>query len=106
MKQEFDPKQQFSKWLAKSGAVYWIFFHTALLIVMSLRPEVSMACVYMGIIVSVVMVFHVWAYTKNSTYEKGLHAILDKTRMEMNFSGKMSSEANGKNSSEDDFING
>ena len=78
-----DPRQQFSKWLAKSGAIYWIVFHTLLLGVMCYRPEVATACVYMAVIVSVVMVFHVWAYTRNSTYEKGLLAILDKTRMEL-----------------------
>lgn len=79
-----DPKEQFSKWLARSGAVYWIIFHSALLVVMSFRPEVANACVYLALIVSVVMVFHVWAYTRNSTYEKGLLALLDKTRMELN----------------------
>ena len=78
-----DPKQQFSKWLARSGAVYWIVFLTLLLLLMYLRPEVSDSCVYLAIIVSVVMIFHVWAYTKNSTYEKALLAILDKTRLEL-----------------------
>lgn len=79
-----DPKQQFSKWLARSGAVYWIIFLTLLLILMYLRPEVATSCVYLAVIVSVVMIFHVWAYTRNSTYEKGLLALLDKTRLELN----------------------
>lgn len=105
MNHYFDPKQQFSKWLAKSGAVYWIFFHTALLGVMCVRPEVAIACVYMAIIVSVVMIFHVWAYTKNSTYEKGLHAILDKTRMELDLSGKSTSHiSNEVNNTINDII--
>lgn len=99
-----DPKQQFSKWLAKSGAVYWIVFMTGLLFVMCLRPEVAIACVYMAIIVSAVMIFHVWAYTKNSTYEKGLLAILDKARMEMNLSGQ--SSTNTFNSSTEQSNNG
>lgn len=93
MSGRMDPRQQFSKWLAKSGAVYWIVFHTALLAVMCVRPETSMACVYLAIIVSAVMVFHVWAYTKNSTYEKGLLALLDKTRMEMSLKGSGTSSA-------------
>lgn len=78
-----NPKEQFSKWLAKSGAIYWIVFHTGLLLLIYFRPEAAMACVYMAIIVSVVMIFHVWAYTKNSTYEKGLLALIDKTQMEL-----------------------
>lgn len=87
-----NPKEQFSKWLAKSGAIYWIVFNSALLLLMYLRPEVAIACVYMAIIVSVVMIFHVWAYTKNSTYEKGMLALIDKTRMELSLksNGKIS----------------
>jgi cobalamin biosynthesis protein CobD/CbiB len=83
MRKRIDPKEQFSKWLAKSGAIYWICFLSALIVVIIIRPEVAIACVYLAIIVSVVMIFHVWAYTKNSTYEKGVLALLDKTRMEL-----------------------
>lgn len=91
MQNKIDPKQQFSKWLARSGAVYWIVFLSALLFVMCIRPEVATSCVYLALIVSAVMIFHVWAYTKNSTYEKGLLALLDKTRIEMDLSAKSSS---------------
>lgn len=96
-----DPKEQFSKWLARSGAVYWIVFHSVLLILMGIRPEVSTACVYMSIIVSCVMIFHVWAYTKNSTYEKALLAILDKTRMEMSLKAGETSEEKDPNKGEE-----
>ena len=92
-----DPRQQFSKWLAKSGSVYWIIFHSALLVVMTIRPEVSMACVYMAIIVSVVMIFHVWAYTRNSIYEKGLLTMLDKTRIEFGIKSEPSEEEGDDN---------
>ena len=101
-----DPKQQFSKWLAKSGAVYWILFLSALLVVMCIRPEVAIACVYMAIIVSVVMIFHVWAYTKNSTYEKGLLTLLDKTKMELDLSGKLSSISSMVSSKDESSDNG
>ena len=83
MGEKRDPAKQFSKWLARSGAVYWICFMSALLVLMYLRPEVSNACVYLAVIVSIVMIIHVWAYTKNSVYEKGLLAMLDKTRMQL-----------------------
>ena len=103
-----DPKKQFSKWLAKSGAVYWIIFLSALLFVMCYRPEVAIACVYMAIIVSVVMIIHVWAYTKNSIYEKSLLTILDKAKMEMDLSGKQSSTitSNSNDSYKNDSDNG
>jgi hypothetical protein len=106
MNKDFDPKQQFSKRLARSGAIYWIFFHTALLFVMCFRPEIAISCVYMAIIVSVVMIFHVWAYTKNSTYEKGLRAILDKTRLELDLSGKTTSNLLSSMSNDNESVEG
>ena len=103
-----DPKKQFSKWLAKSGAIYWIVFLSALLFVMCYRPEVAIACVYMAIIVSIVMIIHVWAYTKNSIYEKSLLTVLDKAKMEMDLSGKLSSAINtdSNNNYQNDSANG
>ena len=92
MGRKMDPKQQFSKWLARSGAVYWIIFHSLLLVVMCIRPETSQSCVWLALIVSAVMIFHVWAYTKNSTYEKGVLALLDKTRMELKLTGRDAEE--------------
>ena len=79
---KMDPQKQFSKWLARSGAVFWICYLPALLIVICIRPEAAMACVYLGLISSAVMIIHVWAYTRNSIYEKGLLAMLDKVRIQ------------------------
>lgn len=79
---KMDPQKQFSKWLARSGAVFWICYLPALLIVICIRPEAAMACVYLGLITSAVMIIHVWAYTRNSIYEKGLLAMLDKVRIQ------------------------
>ena len=83
-----DPKQQFSKWLAKSGAIYWIIYNTLLLILICIRPEVAMPCVYLAIIISVVMVFHVVMYTRNSLGEKLILAALNKTQIGINIGGK------------------
>lgn len=91
-RKRIDPREQFSKWLAKSGAIYWIIFHTLLMVLMYLRPEIADACVYLSIIISIVMVIHVWAYTRNSVYEKGLLAMLDKTRMELTIGKKKPDE--------------
>ena len=89
-----DPKQQFSKWLARSGAIYWIIYNTLLLALIFARPEVAMPCVYLAIIVSVVMVFHVIMYTKNSLGEKLILAALNRTQMEINVGGKASGDDN------------
>lgn len=97
-----DPKEQFSKWLARSGAIYWIAFHTLLMCLMYLRPEVANACVYLSIIVSIVMVIHVWAYTRNSIYEKGLLAMLDKTKMELTMK-EIKPRANETNEDETEY---
>ena len=78
-----DPKKQFSKKLAKWTAVFWFFYMTWLSVIVWMQPQAALYCVYMGINVTVVMVLNVWAYTKNSIYEKGAFALLDKTRMEL-----------------------
>ena len=86
-RKRIDPREQFSKWLARSGSIYWIVFHTLLMVLMYLRPDIATACVYLSIIVSVVMIIHVWAYTRNSIYEKSLLSLLDKTKMELSLKG-------------------
>ena len=70
MGSRMDPRKQFSKWLAKVGSYFWIAYLPALLVVICIRPEAATACVYLGLIVSAVMIIHVWAYTSNSIYEK------------------------------------
>ena len=105
-RKQIDPREQFSKWLARSGAIYWIVFHTLLMGLMYLRPEIATACVYMSIIVSVVMIIHVWAYTRNSVYEKGLLAMLDKTRMELKLNTATKIENGGIDSENGDIEEG
>ena len=78
-----DPKKQFSKRLARWTAVFWFFYMTWLSTIMLLQPQAALYTVYMGIIVTVVMILNIWAYTKNSIYEKGAYALLDKTRIEL-----------------------
>ena len=78
-----DPKKQFSKKLARWTAVFWFVFMTWLSVLFLLAPESAMYCVYMGIIVTAVMILNVWAYTRNSIYEKGVFAMLDKAKIEI-----------------------
>ena len=93
-----DPRQQFSKWLARSSAWYLIFYLTALLVVMCIRPETAIACVYLAIIMAAVRIFDAGFYTKNSTSEKILLTMLDKAKL--NLSLKSGSEK--KEDDEDD----
>ena len=82
-----DPRKQFSKWLARTGAIYWNLFMSAILGVLCYRPETAEACVWLALIVSVVMIFHVVAYTRNSIAEKLMLAMIDRTRLEMKLGG-------------------
>ena len=76
-----DPKKQFSKKLARWTAVFWFFYMTWLSVIMFLQPAAALYCVYMGMNVTAVMLLNVWAYTRNSIYEKGVFAMLDKARI-------------------------
>ena len=80
---KIDPKKQFSKKLARWTAVFWFVFMTWLSVLFLLVPESAMYCVYMGIICTAVMILNVWAYTRNSIYEKGVFAMLDKAKIEI-----------------------
>ena len=78
-----DPKKQFSKRLARWTAVFWFLFMTWLSVIMILEPSAAVFCVYMGIIVTVVMMINVIAYTRNSIAEKLAFTLLDKTKLEL-----------------------
>ena len=78
-----DPRKQFSKKLARWTAVFWFLFMTWLSVIFLLAPASALYCVYMGIIVTVVMIVNVWAYTQNSIYEKGVFAVLNKAKIEI-----------------------
>lgn len=83
-----DPKKQFSKWLAKFGAISWIIYIFAVLGLIAYQPEVAMAGVYLTIIITVNKALDSYNYNDNSKTEKILLALLDKTRMEVNIGGK------------------
>lgn len=78
-----DPRKQFSKKLARWTAVFWFIFMTWISILLLLAPASALYAVYLGIIATAVMVLNVWAYTKNSIYEKGALALLNKTKLEL-----------------------
>lgn len=78
-----DPRKQFSKRLARWTSLFWFAFMAWLSVLMLLQPSAALYCVYMGIIATAVMILNVWAYTRNSIYEKGVFAMLDKARIEI-----------------------
>lgn len=83
VKKRIDPRQQFSKWLARSSALFLVFYLTALLVLMYFRPETATSCIYLAIIVSVIRIFDAGFYTKNSLTEKLLLTMLDKARLKL-----------------------
>lgn len=88
----FDPRKQFSKRLARYGAVFWGLYLLIIAVLIYFQPETAIACVYLVLIVTANKMLDTWAYTRNSTYEKGLLAMLEKTKMELSLKagGKMS----------------
>lgn len=102
-----DPAKQFSKRLARWTAVFWFFYMTWLSVILLLQPQAAMYSVYMGIIVTAVMIVNVWAYTRNSVYEKGVFAMLDKTRIELSLkNGKTNSMTEESDEYEEEVSNG
>lgn len=90
---QFDPRKQFSKRLARYGAVFWGMYLLIIAVLIYFQPETAIACVYLVLIVTANKMLDTWAYTKNSTYEKGLLAMLERTKMELSLKagGKISS---------------
>ena len=88
----YDPRKQFSKWLARSSSWFWYIYLIIMAVIIAIRPEVANAVIYIVLTVSAVMIFHVWAYTKNSTYQKGLEAMLNKTKMELSLGSSQDKE--------------
>ena len=86
-----DPRKQFSKWLAKYGAIAWGVFLGLLIVVMIVRPETAMACVYMLLIVTVNKALDTLSYTDNSKTEKILLAGLERARIEIGWKGTLTS---------------
>ncbi len=67
---KIDPREQFSKKLAGRAEWFWFFYMVVLAAVMVLQPDSALPAVYLGIMVTGVMIISVLAYTKNSIDEK------------------------------------
>lgn len=67
---------------------------TWLSVILFISPTAALYSVYMGIIVTAVMILNVWAYTRNSIYEKSVFAMLDKTKLELSLKGTTQTKIN------------
>lgn len=105
---QFDPRKQFSKRLARYGAVFWGLYLLIIAVLIYFQPETAIACVYLVLIVTANKMLDTWAYTKNSTYEKGLLAMLEKTKMELSLKagGKISGKQDEDEEDEGEGGNG
>ena len=105
---QFDPRKQFSKRLARYGAIFWGLYLLIIAVLIYFQPETAIACVYLVLIVTVNKMLDTWAYTKNSTYEKGLLAMLEKTKMELSLKagGKISGKQDKDEEDEGEGGNG
>lgn len=99
-----DYREQFSKRLARFGAIAWGIYLLIIACLIYFQPEAAIACVYLTLIVTVNKMLDTWAYTKNSIYEKGLRAALDRTKMELSL--KASSGKNSESQDEEEGDNG
>lgn len=75
VEKRIDPRQQFSKWLARWTAIFWFLYILYVTTILIIEPNVADAVVYLTIIASFVMIVNVWAYTKNSVAEKMILSI-------------------------------
>lgn len=83
-----DPSKQFSKKLATWTAVFWFFYMSWMSAILIIQPQTAQYIVYMALITTAMMVLNVWAYTRNSIYEKAMLTLLDKTKLELSIGAK------------------
>ena len=79
---------------------------TWLSVILLLQPAAALYSVYMGIIATAVMILNVWAYTRNSIYEKGVFAMLDKAKIEMSLTNKSADSETESDADEGEVSNG
>ena len=69
-----DPREQFSKKLAKWSSWFWFIYMIMLLAVLAYQPLSAEAIIWLAGITSFVMICNIWAYTDNSIYDKAIAA--------------------------------
>lgn len=100
MMRRTDPRKQFSKWLARFGAIIWGIYAFAVLGLIAYRPEAAMACVWLTLIMTCNKALDTVSYTKNSTTEKIILGALDRLNMELKLKGTASSVSSSTSNNE------
>ena len=99
--EQFDHRKQFSKWLARYGALVWGIYAFAVLALIAYRPEAAMACVWLTLIMTCNKALDTVSYTRNSISEKLILAAINNAKLELGLKGIATSVA-GKRSDKDD----
>lgn len=97
-----DPREQFSKKLAKWTAIFWFFYMVFVAVMCIIEPSVSDSALYLGICSSLIMLLNVWAYTHNSVYEKAILAGLEKNRLRITWKGSDEKEDKDEEKSDEE----
>lgn len=77
-----DPRHQFSKRLARYGAIVWGIYSFAVLALVAYRPEAAMAAVWLTLIMTCNKALDTVSYTRNSITEKIILGALARTKMQ------------------------
>jgi hypothetical protein len=101
-----DPKKQFSKWLARYGAIVWGIYVFAVLALIAYRPEAAMAAVYLTLIMTVNKAIDTVQYTKNSLGEKVILSTIEKLNLQMRIGGGKMDTSSDECTDEDEGGNG
>lgn len=99
MAKRIDPREQFSKKLAGRAEWFWFGFMVLLAAAMVIEPEAALPAVYLGCMVTGVMIVSVFAYTKNSIDEKGFYWLAEIAKA---VSGKKGAEDDAEDGSAED----
>ena len=73
MAKRIDPREQFSKKLAGRAEWFWFGYMVLIAAVMVIEPAAALPAVYLGCMVTGVMIVSVFAYTRNSIDEKSFY---------------------------------
>lgn len=99
---KIDPREQFSKKLAGRTEWFWFVYMAVLVAAIVAQPESSDAAVYLGIMATGVMIVNVWAYTKNSTYEKALYTASQVEKLRLTWKQGKGGNAGAEDDPEED----
>lgn len=97
-----DPKQQFSKWLARFGAIVWGIYSFVILALVAYRPEAAMSCVWLTLIMTANKVLDTVSYTRNSITEKIILGTLERFNMEVKLKSNDNSDVADDDAEGDD----